>query len=190
MRRDLFYGDAGTGGAPSLSGEKVFTDKATVKRVQEKLHALAAATKNRAFDPYEGKYRDDGVLGSRTKAAVVAFNAAYGWPTDGPNITAGTLTALERPDVKNPSLYAAQQEVAQAETKVATAMTPQAKADAQEELAAAKRTESAVNPSWYAQNVPGINRPLWQVGLGAIGAGVLGYMLLKKSGRPYRRYAR
>jgi len=85
------------------TGDKTYTDKATVRRVQQQLHALALATGKSVFDPYHDQYKDDGVMGSRTKTALAAFNSAYGWSTDGSTITDGTLEALKRPDVINPA---------------------------------------------------------------------------------------
>ncbi len=90
-------------GAQVLGADVAHADKATVRTVQQKLHALSLATGNSAFDPYHDKYRDDGVIGSKTKSAVAAFNRAYGWPDDGESITDGTLEALKRSDVVNPS---------------------------------------------------------------------------------------
>lgn len=87
------------------AGDKVYTDKKTVKSVQAQLHVLALATGNSSFDP--GKI--DGLVGPHTNAAVSAFNKAYGWPADGTKITDGTLTALKRPDVVDPKGYDAQQ---------------------------------------------------------------------------------
>jgi hypothetical protein len=124
------------------SGDKVYTDKATVKKVQRQLHALALATGNKDFDPYSDGYKDDGVLGTRTQLSVMAFNQAYGWPSDNQNITDGTLDALQRPDVVDPKGYAAKQaafdavaattpqEVHAAAAKVAAVAPPAAKPQA------------------------------------------------------------
>ena len=71
------------------------TDKATVKSVQAQLKMLAVGAGNPALDP--GSV--NGVLDSRTKSAVASFNRTYGWPEDGAAITAGTMEALQRPDV-------------------------------------------------------------------------------------------
>lgn len=84
-----------------LVGADGITDKATVKSVQAQLQLLAKATGNVALDPTRGNPpgKIDGIIGPRTQAAVFAFNAAYGWPTDGNAITQGTMEALARPDV-------------------------------------------------------------------------------------------
>jgi len=97
------------GGRGAIGADKVYTDKATVQKVQRQLHALAQATGNSDFDPYSDGFKDDGVLGSRTQLAITAFNRAYGWPDDNWNITDGTLTALARPDVTDPVGYAKRQ---------------------------------------------------------------------------------
>lgn len=116
-------------------GDIIYTDHATVWTVQEQLHALSVATSNAAFDP--GKI--DGAVGPHTNTAVAAFNKAYGWPTDGGNITAGTLEALKRPDVVNPK--AAQSASAAADS----ASTP-----AEVQAAAAKLTAVANSPTTTA----------------------------------------
>lgn len=92
-----------------IGADKVYTDKSTVKNVQRKLHAFSLAVGNSVFDPYGDGYQDDGVIGWRTQAALVEFNKAFGWPTDGGTITDGTLEALKRPDVVDPKGYAAKQ---------------------------------------------------------------------------------
>lgn len=82
-----------------IGEDKVFTDKGTVKSAQIALKMLSQKTGNAAFDPIE----IDGKIGPHTRAAVTAFNAAYGWPSDGDKITEGTFTAMMRPDVMNPT---------------------------------------------------------------------------------------
>lgn len=116
----------------TIGVDKVYTDKKTVRDVQRKLHALAKATGNADFDPYGDGYKDDGVLGARTKLALVAFNSAFGWPADNNTITDGTLAALKRPDVVNPKGFAAQQVADQA----TQAQTPQQVQDAAAKLVA------------------------------------------------------
>ena len=100
-----FFTDTPDGGLELLGadfcvgGDAPITDQKTVVDVQRKLHSLAIVQKDAALGPYKDKYRDDGVLGTRTKQAVAAFNARFGWPDDGENITAGTLEALKRSDI-------------------------------------------------------------------------------------------
>lgn len=103
-----------------IGADKVYTDQKTVKSVQQRLHDLAVATGNMSFDP--GKI--DGIVGPHTNAAVTAFNAAYGWPSDGSKITDGTLTALKRPDVVDPKGYAAQQAADAAVADATTVVSP------------------------------------------------------------------
>ena len=76
-------------------GADTLTDKGTVTIVQRQLRALSRGVGDGALDPGVS----DGIIGPKTRAAVKAFNEKYGWPSDGMNITAGTLEALKRPDV-------------------------------------------------------------------------------------------
>lgn len=86
-----------------IGDDNLNNDKTTVKRVQQQLHALSVSLKNPDFETYTTSYKDDGVMGAMTKHAVNAFNVAFGWPTDGPNITAGTIDALKRVNDMGPA---------------------------------------------------------------------------------------
>lgn len=136
----------------------VYSDKDTVKSVQRQLHALSVATGNAGFDPYSDKSKDDGLLSAATANAIIAFNFVYGWADDGPNITAGTLEALKRPDVKDPAGYAKQaaeaaaQATTPAEVQAAAAQTAKVAAGAppevkQEAQAAQKEAMAAKTPA-------------------------------------------
>lgn len=121
------------------TGDKIYTDSSTVKSVQQQLYKLSVATSTPTLDP--GTI--DGLTGPHTSAAVAVFNTKYGWPTDGGNITAGTLEALKRPDVVDPAGYAAQQaslagdaartpaDLQAATVKLMAAVSPDNQADAQ-----------------------------------------------------------
>lgn len=143
-----------------IGADKVYTDKSTVAAVQRKLHALALATGNSDFDPYSDGYKDDGVLGSRTQLSLIAFNQAFGWPSDNNTITDGTLEALKRPDVVDPKGYAARQaayaagqaqtveQVQDAAAKLVALAPPAARAKAQQ---AVDMAMSATTPAEVEQ---------------------------------------
>lgn len=120
-----------------------------VERVQRVLVTLAA--KDPAFKalaeatapPHTNAW---GVLGPTTKKALAVFNKMYGWD-DGPILSAGTLAALDRPDVKDPNrapdASAADQASAVAtlsQTAAATATTPAQVQAAAVQLTAAVKT--------------------------------------------------
>mgnify|MGYP001557776078 CR=1 FL=1 len=79
-----------------VEGGVVHTDKATVRYVQQALHAFAAVKKDPRLDSYKDGYKDDGDLGPRTRGAIKIFNSLYrGSPGDGENITDGFLAAVK-----------------------------------------------------------------------------------------------
>ena len=91
-------------GAPIVGAETVpvFTDKDTVRYVQQALAALPAA----AQDPVL-QIKADGVIGPATKAAINKFNTQYRGSSDGSDITQGTLDALHLNPAGAPSGYRA-----------------------------------------------------------------------------------
>lgn len=140
-------------------GSDSISDKATVQRVQGVIMKLAA------LDPVFRALQETinsqtnafGVYGPVTKKAVKRFNEIYGWPDDGEAITAGTLAALDRHDVKAGKLpdaeaidaatsdvVAAQVAVLKAAEAKQAATTPaeQAAADAQAKAAKAQAEDA------------------------------------------------
>lgn len=150
---DIIAGDFGTGAAPSVGA--VYTDSATVKRVQKALNISV-----------------DGKIGPQTKAAVKAFNTQRGFSGDGENITDGTLaaiagleytasqtpTVLSTPSVSKPSVM----------QMPAFNVSPSAATTTQ------KEGEKAEQPGLFSTPVPGLDLPLWQVLLGALGLTAIG----------------
>lgn len=146
----------GTSWVDIIGAAEAITDKDTVKRVQAQLHLLAVGTKNAKLDA--GKA--DGIIGPATRSAVSAFNAAYGWPDDGGDITQGTLEALTRPDVQklmgtiaftdgdtvssNAAVRTAQNAIKNVIAAKEQASTPEQKASAQAAAVAAKQAIDTV----------------------------------------------
>ena len=125
-------------------GADALTDRATVERVQRAIVALPLSKQLPEFQPMiqalavqKGGY---GTFGPTTKKAVASFNRAYGWPDDGDKITAGTLEALGRADLK-PG-YADPKDVADKAAAVASANDAAAKAQAAADAAKALASQS------------------------------------------------
>lgn len=173
-----------------IGADVIYTDKPTVTSVQQKLKALAAATGNLSFDP--GVV--DGKAGPRTNAAVSAFNTAYGWPSDGSTITAGTLEAFKRPDVVDPKGYAASQAadvpptampVAAATAAIPAMTQPMPSAFSPASVFPSLRTPQAGAPMTMPM-APSGGMPTWGwvlIGLGVVGGAAF---LLTRRGSPYK----
>lgn len=127
-------------------------DTATIQRVQGVIMKLAA------LDPafralqvaVDTQINAFGVNGPATKKAVKRFNEVYGWPDDGEAITAGTLVALDRPDVKagkmpdTEAVDAATDEIVKAQgAVVAAAEAKQTATTPAEQVAADDRAKAA-----------------------------------------------
>jgi len=158
---DVIGGDVGTGGAPSVGQN--YTDKETVKLIQGKLHALSLAKMDPSLDPF-GKSKDDGIFGPDTKRALISFNTQRGAPEAGGNINDDVIVAL-RNVVYTPE---------KGREKPVTPPSGQKPVA----LAAALATASEP-PGFFSTNVPGVDRPLWQVMLAAFGLSVTGFGLYR-----------
>lgn len=79
-----------------LGAGPAITAPSVVARVQRSLHQISIDKNNPVLDPYHDKYKDDGVIGSKTRSAVAAFNITYADANDGSNITQSTLDALDK----------------------------------------------------------------------------------------------
>lgn len=154
-----FFGDDLPVG-PSMGSGTVFTDKATIRAVQQ-------ALKDRGFSP--GKI--DGIYGPQTEAALFKFSGHHGPPDE------TTLYALRvTPGSSGVSGDKAVVEVAKAkveaaEAKVSEAATPVQKEEAKKQVEVAKKELAAVKSSGFNTLVPLLNLPLWQVALGALAIG-------------------
>lgn len=146
MKRTV-VGDMGTGGAPSVGA--VYTDSATVKRVQKALNLTA-----------------DGIIGPKTKAAVKAFNVQRGQPGDGENITDGVLAAVSGLE------YLASQPKPSA-APMMSSFSPSGAL-----IAPGQPSYSPEAPSAFSlimtENVQYINQPLWKVLVGIVGVTAIG----------------
>lgn len=144
-RRIYVHGDMGTGSAPSVGA--VYTDKANVERVQRALGLTV-----------------DGKIGPNTRAAVKKFNEQRGASGDGENITDGTLAAVAGLEYSN------SQKVVPSSKSSAVQMGPAGGPGP----VGVPASSSDDEPGFFSMNVPGIDRPLWQVGLGTLGVFSIG----------------
>ncbi len=172
---DIFGDDIPSVGA-------TYTDKPTVTAVQT---ALAA----KGYSP--GKI--DGVYGPNTAAGIRAMQTAAGTPVTG-TIDYGVLMALGVPAPGTAASFVAKGEAAALQSASATAQVDALKNQldaAQKELASAKTAQqqqaaskkvevltqavTAAEPSFFMQNVPGVNLPFWQVAIAGIGLAAVGF---------------
>jgi peptidoglycan hydrolase-like protein with peptidoglycan-binding domain len=150
------------------------------------LRAVQQALASRGFAPKGGA---DGRFGPATKEAMQSWQYETG-QTVTQGIDSGVLLALGVSATPSGAVRAAQAtstledatraahagaalEVAKAKEKAAT--TPQAKAAAKQEVAKAEAQFNDAQPNFLMHLVPGIGRPVWQVGL--IGLGVVALSL-------------
>lgn len=158
---DEVLGDFGTGAAPSVGA--VYTDKATVQRVQKALY----------LEP-------DGVIGPKTRAAVKAFNTQRGAPQDGENITDGLLAALAGREAEA-AAWPVFGPPAQAAPSAAVPTTPSAPSYVSTVTAAPKAKAPVSAAAVAAGGLGGL--PWWQIALAALGVGAIGtgaYLLVRK----------
>jgi len=166
----------------------VYVDKATVTAVQAALKAHGYGSKLGKTGP--NKDGVDGDYGPKTAAAVKALQAATGQAQTGQidqgvllslgvsAPTSGAVTATEAASVLADATQKAHQEEAlsdasdqltAAKAKVAAATTPAAKTAAKAQLQIAQTQFNAAQPNFLLREVPGVERPVWQVGLAGLG---------------------
>ena len=97
---DILGATAYSGSGTSASGGNVYTDKATVEIVQRELSRPSSQV---SWKTTPG-LKVDGVIGPKTKAALLEFNSSRGVPQDGDRITDGVLHALGLPPLEVASM--------------------------------------------------------------------------------------